>query len=739
MNKKFILAGLIGAFALTSCVDTDESDSVVNVRNAQAAKLNAEAELFKAQAQSATVTAQAEATLKAAEAQYQQALAEKAKAQIAEVEANAAYQKALAAAQEAQAELTKVQAQIQKDQADATLKQMEVQLQSDLAQLEATLAQVETQKEQAEYQKAFIQMQIADLENQMEVAKYTYKTNLITAESTLAAAEIQKKIDDINLDKKVTTAVSTAQSAYNKAVGELNDLNLALYTLQVNYIKNNKYTEAASDIAGAFKTNIKNAKDEISNQNDIINAKEKTIKFLEETKGNVAKRDAQVAEKTAELQKLQLAAKALDKAYIDAKQYATVTLVDAGKDPLKSANKAIADAENAIMNLNVAPGLYTVKVTKGTVADKDATKYQYTDKDGKKQDLETYKAMTVKAEVNANIATAETDLKDLIEAQKGAVKIAQDNLNQNNADSIATVKKVNNLQSLLAKTSSDGKIKIVDQYLYTNADVLIGWLLWDQPGELVKGSNQYIKEVEYEVSYNAVKTAVNTLAGTTFNGATLSKALKAATDTQAGLEGLQAYVKDQKTLNDKLQAAVDAKNKLFTDAYEKMLEAYQPSYDNAKDQAALKAEINEIQTMYFSYTEMSKPTATEGNPNVSGVAQEWIEEVKKAYTSVVEPGTDKPSYELTEAALKTAIDNCNEDIKKAKDEIAKQEGIIADQEVKLAEAEKKDADIIALGNNAKLVAEQQIAAKEAEIAAKEREVNDLKAILDAMIALGTAE
>ena len=71
-------------FGMISCVESEESQSVTELRNAKAEQLKALANLTNAQAEAAKIAAQAEAALKAAEAEYK-------KAQAALEQANADY------------------------------------------------------------------------------------------------------------------------------------------------------------------------------------------------------------------------------------------------------------------------------------------------------------------------------------------------------------------------------------------------------------------------------------------------------------------------------------------------------------------------------------------------------------------------------------------------------------------------------------------------------------------------
>ena len=77
MKKKFMMAAvLLGALALGSCVDDNESASVTAIRDAKAAQLSALATLYNAQAAAEAVRAEAEAAFNKAKANYQQAKAD---------------------------------------------------------------------------------------------------------------------------------------------------------------------------------------------------------------------------------------------------------------------------------------------------------------------------------------------------------------------------------------------------------------------------------------------------------------------------------------------------------------------------------------------------------------------------------------------------------------------------------------------------------------------------------------
>ncbi len=83
--KKLLSLVLICAmgFGMISCVESEESQSVADLRNAKAEQLKALTNLYNAQAEAALIVAQAEAALKAAETAYKENQTEEAKAKFA--------------------------------------------------------------------------------------------------------------------------------------------------------------------------------------------------------------------------------------------------------------------------------------------------------------------------------------------------------------------------------------------------------------------------------------------------------------------------------------------------------------------------------------------------------------------------------------------------------------------------------------------------------------------------------
>ena len=92
--KKLLSLVLICAmgFGMISCVESEESQSVRDIRDAKAEQLKALAELSRANAQAAIITAEANAAYKAAETAYKQAQTDELENRVAEAKAKFAYE-----------------------------------------------------------------------------------------------------------------------------------------------------------------------------------------------------------------------------------------------------------------------------------------------------------------------------------------------------------------------------------------------------------------------------------------------------------------------------------------------------------------------------------------------------------------------------------------------------------------------------------------------------------------------
>ena len=209
MTKKFLLvAALVGALSLGSCVDNSESESVTAVRNAKVEQLKSLANLNNAEAEAKTIAANAEAALMQAQAEQAKAVAEYTKAQAEVEKAKVAYQEALTESQKAtaaqnlaKAESLQAQAAIDKANAEATIKKIDAQLEYDLQRLQNDLLSAK-------------QQYINNLKNLTDAEKSQF-TKLVS-DYTVAARNV------INARKELAGMQRTLR-AYENGLADIND------------------------------------------------------------------------------------------------------------------------------------------------------------------------------------------------------------------------------------------------------------------------------------------------------------------------------------------------------------------------------------------------------------------------------------------------------------------------------------------------------------------------------------
>lgn len=149
MNKKLLLgAAILSIFGstLTSCVDSAESASVTNVRDAKAEQLRSIAELNKAMAEKELILANADKATQEA----QQALAA----------AQAAYLQAQAEYERAQAELLRAQAALINAQTEAEKQKLAYELQLLQAELDAKAQELQKAKDELANANAMFQVEL---------------------------------------------------------------------------------------------------------------------------------------------------------------------------------------------------------------------------------------------------------------------------------------------------------------------------------------------------------------------------------------------------------------------------------------------------------------------------------------------------------------------------------------------------------------------------------------------------
>ncbi|MDR2955831.1 MAG: hypothetical protein LBV43_12190 [Prevotella sp.] len=247
------VAGFV--FSTTSCVDDSESQSVTELREANAEKLKAEAAYQAAQAEVAKILAEAEAAKTLAEAELI-----KAQAKLAEAEAAAKL-----AENEREVERWNLEIARLKKQQEVILKQYEYDL-----------AKAEAQLEQAEIENA---IKLAELQNQL------------LEEQAKGDAVLKQAISDYT---DLLSKISVSKNTISTLTKDIADKGLIL-----------KYYEL-DDNQGYLAL--------IESLNKGIDSKEKTIKSYEETvtlynswleKGGITNLEKEIAAKQKELAEIQ--------------------------------------------------------------------------------------------------------------------------------------------------------------------------------------------------------------------------------------------------------------------------------------------------------------------------------------------------------------------------------------------------------------------------------------------------
>ena len=190
-------------FGMISCVESEESQSVTELRNAKAEQLKALVNLYNAQAEAARITAQAEAALKAAQAAYQQA-----------------------------------QADYTAEQLDQLKKKFELQLESLIAEYESKIAQYNYNK--ANYEKMLMdklaEIEAAEKANLIALYnKYSEYSDALNAANTNL---IQNKVNLAKVEAEIVTVKEAAEAAIaeqkeviaeNEAIIAAEEAKLAIY------------------------------------------------------------------------------------------------------------------------------------------------------------------------------------------------------------------------------------------------------------------------------------------------------------------------------------------------------------------------------------------------------------------------------------------------------------------------------------------------------------------------------
>ncbi|MDE6380437.1 MAG: hypothetical protein K2L11_08195 [Muribaculaceae bacterium] len=211
MNKKLLLGAalLVGmGTTFTSCVDSTESESVTNVREAKAAQLRSIADLNKALAEKELILANADKATQEA----QQALAA----------AQAEYQKAQAEYLKAQAELLKAQADLVNAQTDAEKAKLKYQLDLLQAELDAKAVELDKAKAELAYQQQRYELQLEQLKaqielNKVDVANAWWQYNEMVKAAQKAEEDAEKQAI-LEAAANIKTLISKYDSAFQRLI-----------------------------------------------------------------------------------------------------------------------------------------------------------------------------------------------------------------------------------------------------------------------------------------------------------------------------------------------------------------------------------------------------------------------------------------------------------------------------------------------------------------------------------------
>lgn len=316
MNKKLfvmVLACMLGAIGMTSCIDNKESESVTNIREAKALQLKSLASLYEAQAEAQRLMAQAQATQAAAEKLLAEANAElistQAEKQRLENELLAlqiAYEKALQYARE-EAELAKLRAEI--------------------AEYEARVAQADAAVLEAQLRKANAEQQIA--ENAIRYEQEMYKLQLSLQETK---ANYERQLAEIE-DTALRAEIYRLTNNYNTAVYNIQRYQELLVNAKNNLIRHKN--GLTSDETAAQST-IADYENDIAYYKDVIDNAKKKIEYLRVDYNDTYELEAKLhsleserqTKKEAMLSAQNAASEAYDEAYNKYNKYDTYSYIN---------------------------------------------------------------------------------------------------------------------------------------------------------------------------------------------------------------------------------------------------------------------------------------------------------------------------------------------------------------------------------------------------------------------------
>ncbi|MBQ8645819.1 MAG: hypothetical protein IJ476_05550 [Bacteroidales bacterium] len=225
-------------FGMISCVESEESQSVTELRNAKAEQLKALVNLYNAQAEAARITAQAEAALKAAEAAYKEALAQKTAQEIENEKAKLAaeIEKIKAEAEKALWEAKKIAAEYEQYIFENASKRIQA-LYLDYATAMNNLATAKNELLVAQGNLVALEAGVTDAQDNAEYYIGLFKKRIAGSEAQIAVLK-DPKYTSVNVDSlyAIQQALykewSLAQNYYNtseevKAAAEAKDAAIA--------------------------------------------------------------------------------------------------------------------------------------------------------------------------------------------------------------------------------------------------------------------------------------------------------------------------------------------------------------------------------------------------------------------------------------------------------------------------------------------------------------------------------
>ena len=259
--KKLLSLVLICAMGLgmVSCVESEESPSVENIRNAKAKQLEALAELAKAQAEAAKITANAEAALLNAQAEYQKEMTKEAAEKFAvEIEKI-----------KAQAEAAILKAQMN---AEKHMQDMQTNANTHIQALFAAYNQAVNKLANANSKLIAAKAEVVGLENGIITAELVFNRDRDYYEEEIAYYEAVLKIykdpkyTDVNKDSLLNAYYIANQK----------------YKLEKEYFNKSEVSKAANE---AYE-NAKLAAGEFKTMSDEVSAKSSNLLLVDKDKDN---------------------------------------------------------------------------------------------------------------------------------------------------------------------------------------------------------------------------------------------------------------------------------------------------------------------------------------------------------------------------------------------------------------------------------------------------------------------